>query len=108
MLNPLSTLIPGTIPFSNNNSTKFLPSLLVCLVVSSWKMTPEMNYSSPGDVSSISLYRLRFSGLFSSPNGLNFLSTEPGDSSAARMPFPGVQIFLAVSINSLEKSFAYI
>ena len=45
-----------------------------------------------GAVRSMFLYFLLFSALFSKPMGLNFLSTDPGDSSAAKMPFPAVQI----------------
>ncbi len=40
--------------------------------------------------------------------GLNFLSAEPGDSSAARIPFPGVQILVAVSISYFVNDSFYI
>jgi len=38
--------------------------------------------------------------VFSTPTPANFLPIVPVDSSAARIPFPGVQILLAVSANS--------
>jgi hypothetical protein len=39
---PLSTLIPGTMPFSVSNWMKFLPSLVACLTVSEKRITPLM------------------------------------------------------------------
>jgi hypothetical protein len=79
MPNPLSTLIPATIPIELTYLTKLIPSLLLCLAVSYWKMTPEMYSLIDGAVRSMFLYLLLFSALFSSPIGLNFLSTDPGD-----------------------------
>jgi hypothetical protein len=61
---PLSTFIPGTMPFSIKSSTKFFPSLVACLAydnrnnnitVSENKMTPLIYYSIPGAVKSNSL-----------------------------------------------------
>jgi hypothetical protein len=70
-------------------------------------MTPEMYYSM-GDSKRIYLYFLLLSAVFSTLMVKNFFPMVPSDSSAARIPFPGVQILLAVSANSCLKSFAYI
>lgn len=56
-------------------------------------------------VKRVYLYFLLFSKVFSTPKGVNFLPMVPSDSSAAKIPFPGVQIFLAVSANSFLKSY---
>lgn len=90
---PLSTLIPGTIPLSVKRSTNFLPSLVVWFTVSENKITPEMCFSSSGVVKRSSLYLLLFSKLFSTSMVTNFFPMVPSDSSAAKIPFPGVQIF---------------
>jgi hypothetical protein len=68
-------------------------------------MTPEMWCSNPGVVNKTSLYLLLFSALFSTLMVANFFPMVPSDSSAAKIPLPGVQIFLAFSANSFLKSF---
>lgn len=59
-----------------------------------------MCFSKSGVVKRVYLYFLLFSKVFSTLRGKNFLPIVPSDSSAAKIPFPGVQIFLAVSANS--------
>jgi len=102
---PLSTLIPGTIPLSVNNWAKFFPFESAYPTDSENMMTPEMCFSMSGVVNNISLYFLLFSAVLSRFMVTNFFPTVPSDSSAAKIPFPGVQIFLAVSANSCLKSF---
>jgi len=97
---PLSTLIPGIIPLSVNNSAKFLPSLVAYLTDSENIMTPDTDFSISGAVNNTSLYLLLFSSVFSTLMGTNFFPRVPWDSSAAKIPFPGVHIFLAVSASS--------
>lgn len=64
-------------------------------------MTPEMYFSKSGVVNKHSLYLRRFSALFSTfSKEANFLPMVPSDSSAAKIPLPGVQILLAVSASS--------
>lgn len=58
-----------------------------------------MYFSSSGVVNKPYLYFLLFSKLFSTLMVTNFLPIVPSDSSAAKIPFPGVAIFLAVSAN---------
>lgn len=95
--NPLSTFIPGTIPLSINKSTNYFPSSVFQVTVSENNMTPEMCFSISGAVNNIYLYLLLFSSLFSTSMETNFFPRVPSDSSAAKIPFPAVQIFLAVS-----------
>ena len=47
---------------------------------------------------------MRFSALFSTPMGAKRLPIVPFDSSAARMPFPGAAIALAVATSSAAYS----
>jgi len=68
-------------------------------------MTPEMFYSKAGVVKSNYLYFLLFSAVFSTLIATNFFPIVPSDSSAAKIPFPGVHIFLAVSASSFLKSY---
>jgi hypothetical protein len=51
-------------------------------------------------VNNNSLYFYLFDSEFSIPTPANFFPIVPVDSSAARIPFPGEQIFYAVSANS--------
>lgn len=53
------------------------------------------------------LYFLLFSGMFSTSMVTNFFPSVPSDSSAAKIPLPGVQIFLAVAASSCLKSVVY-
>lgn len=106
--NPLSTLIPGTIPLEVNKSANLTPSLVVWVTVSENKMTPEMLFSRSGVVKSISLYFLLFSAVFSTEMLTNFFPMVPSDSSAAKIPFPAVQILAAVAASSCLKSVVYI
>lgn len=78
----------------------FLPVLSDYLAVSSYKITPEMYYSIPSVVKSNYLYFYLFTSVFSQLMLVNFFPIVPVDSSAARIPFPAVQILLAVSDNS--------
>lgn len=99
--NPLSTLIPETIPNFLSPSMKVVPSLYACLdAVSENIITPETYCSIPGVVNNKSLYACLFSALFSTLIVTNFFPIVPSDSSAARIPLPGVQIALAVAASS--------
>lgn len=90
---PLSTLIPATIPQEFNNLTKFTPLSSDYLAVSSQRITPEIYYSIPGVVNNNYLYFRLLVSLFSTLIAENFLPMVPVDSSAAKIPFPGEQIF---------------
>ncbi len=56
---PLSTLIPGMIPFDMSNSGNGVPSDADCRIVSSKRITPLMYSSTPGVVNNISRYPRR-------------------------------------------------
>lgn len=68
-------------------------------------MTPLMYFSIPSAVNKSSLYALLLGSLFSTLIFVNLYPIVPVLSSAARIPNPGLAIFLAVSISSSLKDF---
>src|ERR671937_405986 len=97
---PLSTLMPGMIPFDSSSFGNGVPSADVWRIVSSKRMTPLMNSSAPSVVKSMSRYARRFSSVDSTPIESNRFLIVPADSSAARIPFPKATSALAVSFRS--------
>ena len=106
-LAPVSTLIPGTAPVAEINSGIALLELEICLIVSSYKITPPINFFTPSDVKSVSLNNSLFSGVEETATESNLLVIVPLLSSAARIPLPPESIFSAILFSSdiLIKSF---
>src|SRR5262249_27089413 len=95
-LAPLSTLIPGILPFCSNASTKLRPSRVFCRIVSSKRITPLMKSPAPFVVNKTSRYARRFSSVEGTLMFFNRFSIVPELSSAARIPFPAATSFLAI------------
>src|SRR5712671_4367064 len=94
---PLSTLIPGMMPLpARNSGNGSLPARVLCLSVSSNRITPLTNSSMPLVLKSRSRYARRFASVLSTPTDLKRFSQVPLDSSAASSPLPLVSIAAAV------------
>src|SRR5579884_380889 len=98
---PLSTLIPGMTPFEASSSGNGVPSSERCRIVSSKRMTPLMNSSTPGVVKRRLRYARRLSSVDSTPIVSKRFLIVPSLSSAARMPFPSATSARAVSCSSV-------
>src|SRR6266850_7879693 len=98
---PLSTLMPGMMPFFCRNSGKGVPSLAFWRAVSSNRITPEMYCSMPCVPNSSCRYARRFSSVHSTFTDWKRFSQVPLDSSAARMPLPFATMAAAVFASSL-------
>ena len=85
---PVSTLMPGTMPWLESTSASGVPPELFWRMVSSYMMTPLMNSATPGAVKSISRYVRRLCSVDWIPSASNRLVKVGTVSSAARMPFP--------------------
>jgi len=94
--------MPGIMPFSLMISTRGLPVASLWKSVSACRITPEMYSVSPG----AEKHRDRYAALFSAVSGIFLASTWPARShgpalsSAAKKPFPGADIALAVATSS--------
>src|SRR5579884_3658395 len=98
---PLSTLIPGMTPFEASSSGNGVPSSERCRIVSSKRMTPLMNSSTPVVVKRRLRYARRFSSVDSTPIVSKRFLIVPSLSSAARIPFPSATSARAVSCSSV-------
>src|SRR5262245_25755609 len=99
---PLSTLIPGMMPLRARYSGKgSLPETVLWRRVSSNRITPLTNSSTPFAVNSRSRYARRLASLLSTPTDLKRFSQVPLDSSAASSPLPLATMAAAV----LERRF---
>src|SRR5919106_1479388 len=99
-LAPLSTLMPGMIPLLASSFGNGTPSLVDWRMVSSNRITPLMNSSTPSVVKRRSRYARRFSSVDSTPILSKRFLIVPVLSSAARMPLPGATIARAVLLSS--------
>src|SRR6185503_10090186 len=97
---PLSTLMPGTMPFLARYSGIGLPSIAFWRAVSSNRITPERNCSMPGVLKRRLRYARRFSSVHSTLTDLKRFSQVPLDSSAARIPLPLATMAAAVFASS--------
>ena len=88
-LAPVSTLMPEMTPWPASTSTKGAPSEACWRIVSSNRMTPEMNSLAPGVVNSSSRYARRLSSVDSTLIAANRFSIVPALSSAARNALAG-------------------
>ena len=97
---PLSTLMPGMIPFDASSFGNGVPSALDWRIVSSNRITPLMNSSTPSVVNSSSRYARRVSSVDSTPIESKRFLIVPSLSSAARMPLPSATSARAVVSSS--------
>ncbi len=96
-------------PFFARYSGIALPSFAFWRAVSSNRITPERNCSTPAVLKSRFRYARRFSSVHSTLTDLKRFSQVPLDSSAARMPLPFATMADAVlesSSLSMNESFA--
>ena len=89
--------MPGIDPLFLINSGIKTPLLEVCLIVSSYKITPLMDVFMESDVNNVSLKCSLFFSFDSTFTLFNLLPIVPVLSSAARIPLPFVTINFAIS-----------
>ena len=97
---PVSTFIPGTAFDDEINSGIVFFKFVVCLIVSSYKITPPIHFFILSDEKSVSLNISLFSGVDSTFTALSLLVIVPVLSSVARIPFPFDKIFKAMLFKS--------
>src|SRR4051812_25072711 len=85
---PLSTLMPGMMPFFCRYSGNGVPSLAFCRAVSSNRITPGRDCSTPGVLKRSCREARRFSSVQSTLTDWKRFSQVPLDSSAASRPLP--------------------
>ena len=85
---PVSTLMPGTMPWLRRTSASGVPPELFWRIVSSYRMAPLMNSAAPGVVNSISRYARRRGSVDAIPSASNRRVKVATLSSAARIPLP--------------------
>ena len=97
---PVSTFIPAQDPIPSINSGILFFFEDVCLIVSSYSMTPPIQFFISDEQKRVSLKSNLFSGVEGTPTPSSLLVIVPVLSSAARIPLPFSRILFTILFSS--------